>query len=217
MKKNIILVAIVIFLSALGNQAFASVSYLGPAGTYTEDAALQFFGHKEKVIPAVTVVEALAMLKEGKCQYTVVPVENTIGGPAYSYLEAALADDSFAVVGEVDLPIRQTLLANDLQDTNSNVTRFWVVTLKTKQLDSKNKVIALVRGPINSMAKLLSELDEKGFRIQTLHDLPVKTRLGEYQFVIEVLGYNPQFTLENIFAQPELQLQGRILGSFNSK
>lgn len=291
MKRNTILAAVLVFLSVWGNAAFASVSYLGPAGTYTEEATIQFFGPAEKIMPAANVPEALAMLKAGKSQFSVVPVENTIGGPVYNYLDAVLADKALTIVGEVDLPIRQTLLAvpganlaeiktilshpqgiaqskewiktnlpdaklvevsstaeaakrvaeagdssmaaiaasrtadvyhlailaNDLQYTKTNVTRFWVITLKEKALQGGEKAAALVSGSNNSVIKLLYELTQMGYQVQTLHDRPTKEKLGEYQFVIEAFGVNPGFTLERLIARPDFALQGRVLGSFNNK
>ena len=39
-----------------------------------------------------------------------VPIENTVGGPVFNYLDAVINDPAFVVVGEVNLPIRQTLM-----------------------------------------------------------------------------------------------------------
>lgn len=291
MRRNTIFAAVLVFLCLWGNIAFASVSYLGPAGTYTEEATIKFFGADEKILPAVNVPEALAMLKAGQSKFAVVPVENTIGGPVYNYLDAVLADKSLVVVGEVDLPIRQTLLAvpganladiktilshpqgiaqskawikanlpevklvevsstaeaakrvaeagdpsmaaiaasrtadvyhldilaNDLQYTKTNVTRFWVITLKEKALSGGEKAAAVVSGSNNSVVRLLYELAQMGYKVQTVHDRPTKEKLGEYQFVIEVAGLNPGLTLERLIARPDLALQGRVLGSFNNK
>lgn len=290
MKRSRIIATIVFFL-VLGNTAWASVSYLGPAGTYTEEATIQFFGQEEQINPVGTVAESLLMLKTGKSEFAVVPVENTIGGSVYNYLDAVLADDSFIVVGEVDLPIRQTLLAlhgttipqiktimshpqgiaqsrdwikknapdakiievsstaeaakrvaesedtslvaiaasrtaevynlnilaTDLQYTNTNVTRFWVVTLKSHKAVDGDRAAMLVSGSISSVAKFLLELDQKGYRVQTLHDRPLKTKMGEYQFLIEVVENHPQETLPKILSRQDSQLQIRVLGRFTSK
>lgn len=112
MKKRLIsLYVLASLLLLLTSTAFASVSYLGPAGTYTEEATILFFGDKETIVPVKTVPEALNLVKRGQCQYAVVPIENTIGGPVYNYLDAVISEPSFYVVGEVNLPIRQTLLS----------------------------------------------------------------------------------------------------------
>jgi len=57
-----------------------------------------------------TVPETLAGVKSGEFQYAVVPIENMVGSPVYNYLDGVISDPAFVVVGEVNLPIRQTLM-----------------------------------------------------------------------------------------------------------
>lgn len=289
MNRNKIFIAVCMFLTLWSQIAFASVSYLGPAGTYTEEASICFFGAEEERIPAATVPEVLKLLKEGKSQFAVVPVENTIGGPVYPYLDAVLAENGVVIVGEVDLPIRQTLLTvpgaslsdiktilshpqglaqskawikanlpeaklvevsstaeaakrvaetgdysmaaiaasrtaqvyrlqimvTDLQYTDTNVTRFWVLRLKGKVSPTGDKAVAAVTGSNQSVIKLLYELVKKGYQVQTLHDRTTQQRLGEYRYVVEIAGSNSGQVLEELLADPAVGLQGRVLGSFN--
>ena len=99
-----------------------TVAYLGPEGTYTEEAALLFFGGNDELMPQATVPEALALVADGSAAYAVVPQENTLGGPVTDYIDAFLASDGLSVVGEVVLPIRQTLMGIPGTDL-SQVTR----------------------------------------------------------------------------------------------
>jgi prephenate dehydratase/chorismate mutase/prephenate dehydratase len=104
-------------IAAAGMPVFAEqdtvslISYLGPEGTYTQEAAQRFFGEEERFLPKTTVAETIRMLLDGECEYAVIPQENTIGGPVYDYLDEFLAHDGLTIVGEVELPIRQALLA----------------------------------------------------------------------------------------------------------
>lgn len=88
----------------------ARVSYLGPAGTYTEEAAQFFFPKAGSFFPEVTVPEAIADIAAGKADFAVIPQENTIGGAVTNYVDALIAEDGVFVVGEVILPINQTLM-----------------------------------------------------------------------------------------------------------
>ena len=99
-----------------------TVAYLGPEGTYTEEATRLFFGNNDEMKPQTTVADALALVAEGKAAYAVVPQENTLGGPVTDYIDAFLAADNVSVVGEVVLPIRQTLMGCAGTDL-SKVTR----------------------------------------------------------------------------------------------
>lgn len=55
--------------------AGAAVSYLGPAGTYTEEAAQFFFPEAENMMPKGTVDEAIAEVMNGTADYAVIPQE----------------------------------------------------------------------------------------------------------------------------------------------
>ena len=88
----------------------ATVSYLGPEGTYTQEACEKFFGGKGSYIPYETVPDAVQALNDGKSNYAVIPQENTIGGAVIDYVDTLIANDGVSVVGEVELPISQNLL-----------------------------------------------------------------------------------------------------------
>ena len=88
----------------------ARVSYLGPAGTYTEEAAQFFFQGGEALNPRETVNDAIADLLSGAADYAVIPQENTVGGAVVNYVDALIGAEDTFVVGEVVLPISQTLM-----------------------------------------------------------------------------------------------------------
>ena len=87
----------------------ARVSYLGPAGTYTEEAA-QFFFSDGSFQPKETVQDAIADVVDGNADYAVIPQENTLGGAVTNYVDALISQKDIYVVGEVILPINQTLM-----------------------------------------------------------------------------------------------------------
>lgn len=87
-----------------------SVAYLGPAGTYTEEATKLFFGDNDELLAQETVADALALVEDGSAAYAVIPQENALGGPTIDYIDALLDTEGVSVVGEVVLPIRQTLM-----------------------------------------------------------------------------------------------------------
>ena len=88
----------------------ATVSYLGPEGTYTQEACAQFFDGKGTYLPCETVPDAVQALTEGKSNYAVIPQENTIGGAVIDYVDTLMASENVSVVGEVELFISQNLL-----------------------------------------------------------------------------------------------------------
>ena len=88
----------------------ASVSYLGPAGTYTEEAAQFFFPDASELLPKETVDAAIDEVLADNADYAIIPQENTLGGPVTNYVDALIAQQDIFVVGEVVLPISQTLM-----------------------------------------------------------------------------------------------------------
>ncbi len=125
MKKTVsVLLAFVLCVSLIGcsNQKAAkgtpvqidydnaTVSYLGPEGTYTQEACEKFFDGKGSYSPYETVPEAVQALTDGKSNYAVIPQENTIGGAVIDYVDTLIANENVSVVGEVELPISQNLL-----------------------------------------------------------------------------------------------------------
>ncbi len=88
------------------------VSYLGPQGAYTEEAAIRQFGQSGTVyLPAETIDEAIQMAEAGDCQIAVVPVENSTEGAVTRTLDILL-HTKLRVVGEISLPIRHQLLTH---------------------------------------------------------------------------------------------------------
>lgn len=92
------------------NYESATVSYLGPEGTYTQEACGQFFEKHGTYIPYETVSDAVEALVSGDSNYAVIPQENTIGGAVVDYVDTLIATPGVSVVGEVELPINQNLL-----------------------------------------------------------------------------------------------------------
>lgn len=88
----------------------AVVSYLGPEGTYTQEACGAFFENKGVYVPYETVSAAVQALTAGKSGYAVIPQENTIGGAVTDYVDTLIATPGVSVAGEVELPINQNLL-----------------------------------------------------------------------------------------------------------
>lgn len=108
MKARAIVLIMVLVICATAS--LAEVSYLGPEGTYTEEAAQFWFDDGEILIPKQTVNDAIADMLAGETAYAVIPQENTLGGAVLNYVDALIASEDAFVVGEVILPISQTLM-----------------------------------------------------------------------------------------------------------
>jgi prephenate dehydratase len=89
------------------------IAFLGPAGTFSEDA-LRAAARDAQIDPrpAATVYEAIRAVAEGDVDRALVPFENSIEGSVRSTLDT-LAFEGFPVTiaGEHDHPIRNSLIA----------------------------------------------------------------------------------------------------------
>ena len=88
----------------------AVISYLGPEGTYTQEACERFFDGQGKYSPYETVNDAVQALIKGESNYAVIPQENTIGGAVTDYIDTMINNKELFVVGEIELLISQNLL-----------------------------------------------------------------------------------------------------------
>lgn len=89
-----------------------AVAYLGPAGTFTEAAALKRFGHACQGVPCASIDEVFREVESGGANYGVVPVENSSEGAVGRTLDLLL-QSPLKVCGEVMLPVHQCLLSLD--------------------------------------------------------------------------------------------------------
>jgi chorismate mutase / prephenate dehydratase len=87
-----------------------AVAYLGPAGTYTQSAALKHFGHSVNTESFASIEEVFREVEAGECQYGVVPVENSIEGVISHTLDSFM-QSPLTICGEVELRIRHNLLS----------------------------------------------------------------------------------------------------------
>jgi prephenate dehydratase len=91
------------------------VAYLGPRGTFSEDALRAAVGDDQvDAVPAATVPEAIIAVREGRADRALVPFENSIEGAVTATLDTLAFDaDGVTLVGEFDLPIRHCLIARE--------------------------------------------------------------------------------------------------------
>jgi prephenate dehydratase len=89
------------------------VAYLGPPGTFSEDALRGAIGDEEvEAIPSASVYDAIVAVREGRAERALVPFENSIEGAVTATLDTLAFDaHGLALVGEYDLPIRHCLIA----------------------------------------------------------------------------------------------------------
>jgi chorismate mutase/prephenate dehydratase len=99
------------------------VAFLGPEGTFTQQAALKHFGHSAVAIPLGAIDEVFREVAAGAANYGVVPVENSTEGMINHTLDTFL-DSTLKICGEVELRIHHHLLVGPNTHTD-HITRIY--------------------------------------------------------------------------------------------
>jgi len=85
-----------------------TIGFLGPSGTYSEEASLLYDPSADRPYPTITAVgEAVA---SGEIEEGVVPIENSLAGSVIFTLDLLISQPKLFIRGEVDLPIEHYLL-----------------------------------------------------------------------------------------------------------
>jgi chorismate mutase/prephenate dehydratase len=88
-----------------------AVSYLGPAGTFSEMALRTQFGGGVDARPCASIDEVFRQAETGAVHYALVPVENSTEGAVGRTLDLLLATP-LRIVGEVVLRVHQNFMTN---------------------------------------------------------------------------------------------------------
>jgi prephenate dehydratase len=89
------------------------VAYLGPAGTFTEDALGEALGGPEvEGLRTTTIHDAIVAVERGEAERALVPIENSIEGSVRPTLDTLAFDaEGVTIVGEHDYRVRVHLIA----------------------------------------------------------------------------------------------------------
>lgn len=131
------------------------IGYLGPPGSFSEEAVLSIFGEIQDLFP-FSSFELMKSLEKGKIQKAVLPVENSIDGSVNWVIDWLLKNNSsFLIEGETVLSIRHSLIGRgripDIKTVYSHpqalaqCRRFLnELGVETKDTDSTSEAVKLV-------------------------------------------------------------------------
>lgn len=99
------------------------IAYLGPNGTFTEQAYLLFAADRpgSTGVPCDTLSEIVEQVETGKAEFGIAPIENSIAGAINDVIDGLVAAESARIVGELLLPVDICLIVAPGTDL-ANVT-----------------------------------------------------------------------------------------------
>lgn len=112
-----------IMSACLALESPVKVAYLGPEGTFTQQAALKHFGNSARAVSLPAIDEVFREVASGAAHYGVVPVENSTEGVVTHTLDNFL-NSSVKICGEVVLRIHHNFLVSEVTNTSA-ITRVY--------------------------------------------------------------------------------------------
>lgn len=85
-----------------------TVAYLGPPGTFSNQACVSKFGSSSEFVPVDSIPEVFAQVERGYCDYGIVPVENSLAGAIPETLDTFMYTN-LRIVSEIFEPIVHNL------------------------------------------------------------------------------------------------------------
>lgn len=182
------------------------VAYLGPKGTFSEEAAHRYFTEDSvEWHMSDSVLDVMEAVCEGTVDKGIVPIENSIEGTITMTVDGLLTYDLF-IEGEVVLPVALHLLTNegavlrDLQEVWSippalaqcrNYTR--KLGVKYRQFDSTASAAEAVKhSGKTDVAAVASEWAAKAFGLDVLERNIQDNSVNHTRFVIVSKNLNAQ-------------------------
>lgn len=89
------------------------ISYLGPEGTFTQEALLKYAGSLNDIIliPLPTIVDVIKSIDRGEADEGVVPIENSLEGSVHITQDILTFESEAKIIRELTLPIKHNLIA----------------------------------------------------------------------------------------------------------
>ncbi len=87
------------------------VAFLGPEGTFTQQATFKHFGHAVNSVPVSSISAIFSEVESQHCQFGVVPVENSTEGVVTHTLDRFISS-SLKICGEVEIRVQHNLMGH---------------------------------------------------------------------------------------------------------
>lgn len=90
-----------------------TIAYLGPAGTFSEEAAIAYAGGRADVsyLPLSSIPAAVTAIETAAADVGVLPIENLLEGSVTFTLDLLIHETDLQIAAEIVIPIRQYLVA----------------------------------------------------------------------------------------------------------
>ncbi len=166
------------------------VAFLGPAGTFTEEAAHKHFGHSIQTLSVNTIDDVFREVESDSADYGVVPIENSTQGIVNSTLDMFL-ESNLNIVGEVELRVHQHLLSNVDQLSDITVLYSHQQSLAQCKKWLEANLPSVKRVPVSSNA------DAAQRAVNEQHAAAIASATAAEEYKLEILNNNIEDSPDN--------------------
>jgi prephenate dehydratase len=140
------------------------VAFLGPTGTFTEEALRTSAPEPVEEVPYPTVYETVMAVHNRVVDRAVVPIENSLEGSVNATLDTLAGEaDDVRIAREVVLPIRHNLIARDgieIEDVTRVISHPQAIQQCARFL--RERLTDAERGTVGSTAEAVQRVAESG-------------------------------------------------------
>lgn len=95
------------------------IAYLGPQGTFTEEALNKYIGSTKsddeiEKIPCATMQEVIKSVDRGEANEGIVPIENSLEGSVNITLDFLTFESEAKIIREITIPVRHSLIGKEM-------------------------------------------------------------------------------------------------------
>jgi prephenate dehydratase len=87
-----------------------TIAYLGPPGTFSEEAAIAYGGAHAEFLPLASIPAVVTAVETGLATVCVLPIENVLEGSVTTTLDLLIHETDLRIAGETVIPIRHYLV-----------------------------------------------------------------------------------------------------------
>lgn len=136
------------------------IAYLGPEGTFSQQAAIKHFGQEANTLACPSIDDIFRAVESGNANYGVVPVENTTGGSIPRTLDLLLKSQ-LKICSEINLRVHQNLLGRDISKIEKIYSHAQSLSQCREWLNQNLPGIPRMEVSSNAEAARLASIDEK--------------------------------------------------------
>ena len=179
-----------IFSATLALEKPLKIAYLGPEATFTHQASVKQFGRSSNLMPQPTIDTVFREVEQGRADYGVVPVENSIEGSVNHTLDC-LVDTSLVICDEMKMEISLYLISK-LNDPK-----------KIKKIYSHPQPLAQSRGWLNQNLPRTEHFETSStahaalLALEKPHSAAVAAKLAAEYYKLNILAEKIETHAEN--------------------